>query len=56
MVPEGGSLQTLIDSLGFEPTALVVELNESVVDKDTLKAVELHAQDKVEILQFVGGG
>ncbi len=55
-VNEGTSLAALIKSLGLDLLSIVVEYNETVADKATLGSVILTANDKVEILQFVGGG
>ena len=55
-IAEGSTLQTLVDSLRLDASTLVIELNETVVNKSTMHTTELYAQDKVEVLQFVGGG
>ena len=50
------TVQSLIESLPLKNRALVVELNEAVLDKTCFATTKLAQSDKIEILQFVGGG
>jgi thiamine biosynthesis protein ThiS len=55
-VTESTTLKTLVDSLGLDYSAIVIEKNETVIDKKALDAIGLSGGDVIEILQFVGGG
>ncbi|HVN88987.1 MAG TPA: sulfur carrier protein ThiS [Candidatus Binataceae bacterium] len=49
-------LTTLIASLKLRKGRIAVEVNQAVVPKATWEQVMLHPGDKVEIVNFVGGG
>jgi thiamine biosynthesis protein ThiS len=53
---QGATLQTLVAELGLERRRIAVELNADVVSRERWHAVELRDADRVEIVQFVGGG
>ena len=55
-VPSQTSLQQLIRALELEGTRVAVELNKELVRRNHWAETELHEQDQVEIVQFVGGG
>ena len=50
------NLETCLASRGFDVKAVVVELNESIVPKDTWPGVVLKDGDRLEVVSFVGGG
>jgi thiamine biosynthesis protein ThiS len=50
------TLKALVDSLGLDRSAIVIEKNETVIDKKALDTIELSNGDVIEVLQFVGGG
>jgi sulfur carrier protein len=52
----GVRLQDLIDQLNLRPTRIAVALNRTVVPKAEYPSVSLKQNDKVEIVNFVGGG
>lgn len=50
---------TIFDLLKLKdvnPDGVVIELNLSIVEKETYAAIQLQDKDVVEILRFVGGG
>lgn len=55
-VEENGSLAELIVSLYLKPEQVAVELNQNVVRRSRWDTTFLEADDKVEIVHFVGGG
>ncbi len=55
-VPEGSTLQQLIDELQFGQKRIAVEVNTELVVKAEWDKYVLHPNDPVEIVTFVGGG
>ena len=55
-VPEGTTLQGLVELLALAPERLAVELNLEVVRRPDWPGVRLSEGDRVEIVHFVGGG
>jgi len=50
------SLADLISSLKLRPEQIAIELNQTVIRRAQWEATTLAADDKVEIVHFVGGG
>ena len=50
------SLADLITELDLPPARIAVELNRVVVRRGDWGATELHDDDRIEIVHFVGGG
>jgi thiamine biosynthesis protein ThiS len=55
-VKEDISLPELIESLSLKAEQVAIELNQVVIRRAGWKSTVLHADDKVEIVHFVGGG
>jgi len=55
-VINSSSVQYLLTTLDIESAAVVVELNQSVLDKKDYKNNILKNGDKLEIIRFMGGG
>ena len=55
-VPADTSLQALVRLLDLKEDRVAVELNRSIIKRDRWTATLLHDQDRLEIVQFVGGG
>jgi thiamine biosynthesis protein ThiS len=55
-VPEGLSVLELIQQLGFATERLAVELNLQIVKREQWAAYALKEGDRIEMVQFVGGG
>ena len=50
------SLQTLIATIGTDPSRVVVEHNLVIRPPETWPAIILEEEDQIEIVSFVGGG
>jgi sulfur carrier protein len=55
-VPDGITVQDLLDHLELHPRRIAVELNRSIVKRDRFGETAVQPDDSIEILQFVGGG
>lgn len=53
---EGTTLQEMIHTLNLEGKVMAAAVNMDVVKQDNWANRELHEGDKVELLDFVGGG
>ena len=49
-------LLALLEERGNDPAKVVVELNGQIIPKDAYAATSLHGGDRLELVQFVGGG
>jgi len=54
--PAGTTISGLFARLGLNPVKIAVELNLEIVPKSRHSATVLCDGDRVEIVQFVGGG
>lgn len=52
----GVSVKTLLESLGFDPRKIAVERNLEIVPRSLHPSTLLQDGDKLEIVNFVGGG
>ena len=55
-IEEGLSLSQFVATLPLKPEQIAVELNHTVVRRAAWEETLLKADDKVEIVHFVGGG
>lgn len=55
-VPEGITLEALMELFRINKKTVVLELNRQVVDRNSFPATRLNENDALEIVQFVGGG
>ena len=55
-VGERTTLAALLESLGLPRDRVAVERNREIVRRNDWEAVELQPGDRLEIVQFVGGG
>ncbi|NQZ99802.1 MAG: sulfur carrier protein ThiS [Myxococcales bacterium] len=55
-VPSGSTVESLLGRLGMRERRLAVAINRDVVPRSGYSVHELHAGDRVEILEAVGGG
>ncbi len=53
---DGLSLSGLVESLGMKPDRVAVELNRKIIARDHWPETMLSDGDRLEIVQFVGGG
>jgi len=51
-----GSVAELVAARGLQPDALVVELNGEIIRQEQWPQVRLGDGDRLELLNFVGGG
>jgi thiamine biosynthesis protein ThiS len=54
--PDGTTLSSLVKSLGLKREALVAEVNRAIVPPDGGGDLPLKDGDRIELIQFVGGG
>ena len=50
------SLKNLIDKLKLPIKKVAIELNRQIVDKKRIDKIILKSGDKIEIVNFIGGG
>ncbi len=50
------TIKELILQLNLNPQTIVVEVNLNIIPKDQYVSTNLNQDDKVEIINFVGGG
>ena len=55
-LPGPATVTDLLDSLGLDPRAVVVELNRRIVRRPEQPGTALGNGDTVELVHFVGGG
>lgn len=55
-VPDGITVQGLLNYLELHPRRVAVELNRMIVKRAEFDETKLQPGDCIEILQFVGGG
>ena len=55
-VEEEITIQELIEFLSIKVGVMAVAVNMNIVKKDDWDSFKLNQDDKVELLQFVGGG
>ena len=55
-VPDGSSLEDLVEKLSLPPVRIAIELNRSVARRPDWATTILADGDRIEIVHFVGGG
>jgi sulfur carrier protein len=55
-IPNDVSVAELVAQLKMKPTRVALELNHQVVPKNEYSTTRLASGDRVEIVNFVGGG
>ena len=50
------SLKNLIDKLNLPIKKVAIELNREIVNKKRITKIILKSKDKIEIVNFIGGG
>lgn len=53
---KGISLSGTLDLLGYKPNTVVVELNRTIVNSESLANQSIQEGDNIEIVSIVGGG
>ncbi len=54
--PEGTSIAALLQALGLSAARVAVERNGAIVSRDRFSDTVLAEGDRLEVVQFVGGG
>ena len=55
-INENLSLSTFLKELKIPLKKVAIELNQEIIDKNSLKTIKLKKNDKIEIVHFIGGG
>ena len=55
-IPTGLTVKMLLEHLEIKPERVAVEINEEIVRKATYAEVLVRENDRVEVVQFMGGG
>ncbi len=55
-LPPGTSVRALLDHLGLNPGRVAIEYNLEILPKTKWEETRVAAGDRLEIVQFVGGG
>ena len=55
-VPDGCTLQELLEILNLKAERLAIELNRQIVRRRDWPETELRSGDSLEVVHFVGGG
>jgi len=55
-IPAGLTVKGLLEHLGIKPERVAVEINEDIVRKATYAEIHIKENDRVEVVQFMGGG
>ncbi len=55
-MPAGSSLADLLAKFELDPKKLALELNYEIIPLTNFTSCQLHEGDKIEIVEFVGGG
>jgi len=55
-VPDGSSLQATVALLCKNPDLVIAELNGAIAERAQWAGTHLNANDKLELITFVGGG
>ena len=50
------SLKNLLDNLKLPIKKIAIELNREIINKKRISKIILKSEDKVEIVNFIGGG
>ena len=53
---ENALLSTALNSMGYKPNTIVVELNSLIINSIKWKKIKLKEGDNLEIVSIVGGG
>lgn len=56
LIPRNRTVAALLEDLGLDPRAVVVEINREIVRREDVGDVVVESGDRLEIVRFVGGG
>jgi len=55
-VEDNATLERLLQTLDLDGDTVVVEINQTIIDRDQYATTRLAEGDRVELVRFVGGG
>lgn len=55
-LPDGATVAALLDELGLAGRRVAVEINAGIVHRAEYEARTIAPGDRIEVVQFVGGG
>ncbi|WP_366924444.1 sulfur carrier protein ThiS [Metallumcola ferriviriculae] len=55
-IPSGTTISALLKKLKINAERVVVQVNQEIISAQRFEKVILDAEDKIEIISFVGGG
>lgn len=53
---EGATLATLIETMALQSKRIAIEVNEELIRRTDFPTHALHAGDRIEVVQAIGGG
>jgi len=53
---DGITIREFLETCSIDPAKVVVEINNSIITRDSFGTQKFKSGDRVEILRFVGGG
>ena len=56
MINENLYVSVLLKQLKIPLKKVAIELNQEIIDKNTISKIKLKKNDKIEIVHFIGGG
>jgi thiamine biosynthesis protein ThiS len=56
MIPSGFNLAQLANANGLPAEKIIIEYNEKIIPNPVWEQTRLQANDRVELVSFVGGG
>ena len=56
LIPKNSSLKNLASKFKIPLNKVAIELNMEIIDKKKLNKIIVKSADKIEIVQFIGGG
>jgi len=55
-LPKGTSIYNVIKKNKLQPNKIAIELNKEIINKKKISKIFLKNNDRIEIVQFIGGG
>ena len=55
-LPKGTSIYKIIKKNKLQPNKIAIELNKEIINKKKITKIFLKNNDRIEIVQFIGGG
>ena len=55
-LPKGTSIYKIIIKNKLQPNKIAIELNKEIINKKKISKIFLKNNDRIEIVQFIGGG